>query len=138
MPKQKIEFEIDVPEGWELTGEFRQVAAHEPYVAATWNQGNKISHWSGVRSLNNFFIVRKVFNLPDWIPSGWWVSKDRDGQIYCYENEPGIDRNQKKWVAGGPYALITALFDAYEIDLPKVHWDEAKWQQREKEEVKDY
>jgi hypothetical protein len=57
MAKTKIEFEVEIPEGYEWTGEFRKVLRGELYIS---NEG-KVDKWDvSAQSNSRYTILRKA------------------------------------------------------------------------------
>lgn len=57
MAKTKIEFEVEIPEGYEWTGEFRKVLRGELYIC---NEG-KVDKWDvSAQSNSRYTILRKA------------------------------------------------------------------------------
>lgn len=72
MSKQKIEIEVDAPEGYELTGEYRQVQKGEFFL----NCVNIACSRHGPASLGAYLILRKKWEAPKWLHRGVWLYKD--------------------------------------------------------------
>jgi len=68
MPKQKIEIEVDVPDGWEVTGEYRKPLDHEPYISKEGWLAERNIGVDGPR-----IILRKKYVPPAWLKPGTWL-----------------------------------------------------------------
>ena len=122
-----------IPEGYEA------VRVGWP-IAGEWTaMGSARAHrWSCdclAEEFSPYVIIRpipKPIRLPlAIVPSGWWVARDNNGEVWCYEERPkvialkwgGTNRNVEKlppWIA----AQLPAAWHA----LP---WDQSAMQQTE-------
>ena len=78
MPKQKIEIEVDVPDGWEATGEYRVPYIGDFYVHHTGS--SPIAFQNVVIGPRNVvigprIILRKKYVPPSWLKPGTWIYK---------------------------------------------------------------
>lgn len=55
MAKQKIEIEVDIPDGYEATGELRKVESGDCFLSL----GNPVQIWTGSTSVQRYLILRK-------------------------------------------------------------------------------
>lgn len=99
MPKQKIEIELDVPDGWELTGEFRKAEVGEYSITAD----EPLHKWT-IPTSSSYFIVRKKWQWPEWLKAEW-IAMDRNGRWFGYDRKP--DRTSQDWYGcGGLYTNL--------------------------------
>ena len=74
MSKQTLTVDLDVPEGFELTGEYR-TAIHDEYYLID-------NHLVGCCLINTrsdkYPILREAWKPPAWLPNGCWVYKFYD------------------------------------------------------------
>jgi hypothetical protein len=86
--KQQITIEVDIPEGWEATGEYRKPTDCDHWLPA---DGGPV-----IRGAYPFLrvILRKRQPpiaddaWPDWVAEGAWYGRDEDGDAYLYKNKP--------------------------------------------------
>lgn len=84
MHKETITVTVDVPDGYELTGELRPPKAGE--ISLMW--GNPISFYKWNEDASApCFILRKAWIPPAWMPEGYWLYKAADGW-YISKTEP--------------------------------------------------
>ena len=108
MVKQRVTIEVDVPDGYEPTGENIKITA--AMVLATQQQ------FVGVG-----IILRKTFEWPTWLKAKA-IAKDGDGRWFAYGEVPH-KRDDNRWgVAAVACCLNQILFD---IDLPDVPWEQS-------------
>lgn len=92
MPIQAVTLQLNIPEGYEPTGEIRRAEEHEPWTVANGALYTGPSHMPQI-------ILRKKFTLPDWVKPGTWYAKDSNGLEFLYETKPircnGYWRNAK-------------------------------------------
>lgn len=101
MPQQTIEITVDVPEGYELTGEYRVPGKYESYLSLGGDV--LIAHCSHVGTAA-YLILRK---LPDPDPepptiecsylADGWVAADKDGNVFWFRIRPTF--NASAWSA---------------------------------------
>lgn len=111
MPKQKIEIEIDIPEGYEFVAH-RKALHGETYIN---NHGN-ISVWTGGKSHGVYSIVRKTkppFQWPAWLKAAA-IAKDESGYVCAYSIEPAF--RDGYWI-GKSDAIVLNYTGIFNIDL---------------------
>ena len=82
MAKQRIEIEVDVPEGWVFTGEYRHVQPNDHYMpepssAACWLADDPTD--------DAYLILRRV----EPVRESWWrrvPNPGSDGRCYLYDS----------------------------------------------------
>jgi len=84
MTKQKIEIEVDIPEGYEFI-QYSEARRGDIYLMGstpfTWD-------WNYVSS-GKYVIIRPIpeplplFQFPDWVKPGTWYCEDANGQYLC-------------------------------------------------------
>ena len=87
MPEQEITIKLNVPEGYELTGEYRTPRYADAYLTI-------IGNISGCRHFvkGSRFILRKKWRAPDWIPDGAWVYQHgQTGVWWVARSKPSYD-----------------------------------------------
>lgn len=80
--KQTLTVVLEVPEGYELTGEFREPLKGDTFLM----YGDR----GGITTGSRVFarpILRKVWQPPKWLPGGRWVWKF-DGRWWASQTEP--------------------------------------------------
>ena len=70
MPKQTITIEVDVPAGWEATGEHRRVTSGERYIAWALDGPYASSWYHDELSCDKYFILRRA-----WQPAPQMLSE---------------------------------------------------------------
>lgn len=86
MPEQEITIKLDVPEGYELTGEYRKPRLDESYLF------HSNSLWCCGSVKTEEFILRKKWQAPDWIPDGAWVYQHgQTGVWWVARSKPSYD-----------------------------------------------
>jgi hypothetical protein len=83
MPQQTITLTIDVPEGYELTGEFRPPKQGEQVRC---DDGRVIAAPHDFCA--PFFILRRTWQPPAWIPDGVWVYRMYQDAWFITNMEP--------------------------------------------------
>lgn len=81
----KITIDVEVPDGYEPTGEYRWPNPNEPFLAYT---GNVVTMPIGdtVGRRGNRIILRKKWAFPAWFPNGRWLVY-RYGSWYVGDRE---------------------------------------------------
>lgn len=112
MPKQQITIEVDIPDGYEATGEFRLPdesrecwlsnfsAVCEPHGGRATVHGPRL-------------ILRKKWQWPDWLKAPW-IAMDKNGEWYAYKEQPDLMDGFVTWQSSGPasHTLIdSGMFD---------------------------
>jgi len=84
----KIEFDIEIPEGWEFA-RFGKVVSGEKY----WNGGYWEIWNSQIASCGRYLVIKKAD--PPWQPSeelkaalNGYLVRDSDGSVWIHEGEP--------------------------------------------------
>ena len=114
MSKQTLTMELDVPDGYELTGEVRPPRRGEPNLTLPGSKFNVAGHDFDCESR---VILRKGWEAPAWVPEGCWVYWSADGW-YASLDEPvenGIDTG----VYGAKRVLFKFLGGSYNFSAPK-------------------
>ena len=93
MPKQTVTVEVDCPAGYELTGEYRVPRKDEWYLCggiAQQCEGHDYRYAT-------YFILRKLWQPPSWLPDGCWCYKNTANDWYVTDKEPlpELDRVRK-------------------------------------------
>jgi hypothetical protein len=72
---QQLTIGVEVPAGYEATGEFRWPKAGEPFLTNSGTASN--SSANDVCGLSqNRIILRKLWSFPEWFGKGWWLYKN--------------------------------------------------------------
>lgn len=89
---QKITIDVEVPDGYEATGEWRWPNADEPFLTVA---GTVCTMHIGdtVGRRGNRIILRKKWAFPAWFPNGWWL-------MYC-----GGDWYVRDYVCGAKHVV---------------------------------
>lgn len=114
--KQKIE--LDLPEGFEFTGEYRAPELGEWFL--NWqNQPQQHSGNAGMSYANVKLILRKVWQPPKWQPPKWlkakWVAMDEDGSWWAFSIKP--ERSTDRWISDEPEYIFLDP-ERLDIELP--------------------
>ena len=78
MAKQKIEIEVDVPDGFE----FVRLSQHSNTATGEHTNGAVVVH-----NVSYFVIVRKSWQWPDWLTAEW-IARDADGEWWAFNKKP--------------------------------------------------
>lgn len=108
MPKQQITIEVDIPDGYEATGEFRSPGLDEVYLQRGEVKRSRFDHYA-----SDFVIVRKKWQWPDWLKAPW-IAMDKNGEWYAYKEQPDLMDCFVTWQSSGPSSLVLIdclLFD---------------------------
>ena len=78
MPKQKIEIEVDIPDEYEATGEYRLPLRGEHFLASDGHVYRADFNYMSAA----YPIVQKAWQWPEWLkapyiamsPTGWWYA----------------------------------------------------------------
>lgn len=116
---QEVTLMLDVPEGYEATGEYRSAMPGDMYLSC---EGPQVSR---THTLGRYPILRKVhWNLP-MLKEGLWYAVDQDGSAWVYTRDPIL--SEKQWQAA-PYSDYIRL-PATVFDLPHfADWRKSKRQ----------
>lgn len=85
MPLQKVTLSIDIPEGYEATGEYRVPRAGECILT---DQG--VEPCDAGDLCLSYLIVREKWQPPDFLSDGAWVWKDYSGE-FCVSHTTNRD-----------------------------------------------
>ena len=121
MPTQTTEITVDVPEGYELTGEYRYVNPCGWYM----DDPGRVHMWMGHgRSAGSYLILRKLPDPEPEVPliecsylADGWAAADASGGVYWYGDKPSWD--DLSWSSEGEHQRIAHTPIAAELrDLP--------------------
>ena len=111
MTKQTLE--LEVPEGWELTGEYRASKSEEYFLTP---RGTVVKH--------RFFdevpkiIVRQDWQWPEWLKAPW-IAMDKSGDWYAFNERPVIEQQSSIcWKPQTDSGCSTLDPSMYAINLP--------------------
>lgn len=83
MTTHELTIKVELPDGWELTGEVRQVQFDELY----YDWYGRVLRWEHTRpSLHTYPIVRKRWQVPDWVPEGARIYQEYSGSTVILSN----------------------------------------------------
>ncbi len=94
MPKQTLTIEVDVPDGWMATGEYRPPNKGEHYLQT----GKSQAYFTPTV---DFLILRKT-----WQPPAWMVEHYRGCWLYCIEREWLVNRTEPVLNDNGRYCRM--------------------------------
>lgn len=97
MPKQQITIEVDIPDGYEATGEFRCPELGELYISRGQTHQACFQNYA-----SDHLILRKKWQWPDWLKAPW-IAMDSNGTWWAYTQPPTIDG--PSWFGGDPVRL---------------------------------
>jgi hypothetical protein len=121
--KQSITIEITVPDGYELTGEFRIPVPGDLYLTP----GGSVIFQVNTGYFEKRFIVKGVFVWPDWLKA-YCITKDENGDWFAYSDDCSISDDfsiyVNSWVSQGVYVRLDP--DILDISLPDVYWKSSK------------
>lgn len=72
---QQITIQIETPEGYEATGEYRFPRVGEPFMSVSGNAVIPTDADSCNRRMNRI-ILKKVWSFPAWFGNGWELRRD--------------------------------------------------------------
>lgn len=124
----KVEFEIEIDDDlYEPTGEFRRAGRQESFC----DTDGEVQVWlSDLETYSKFFILRKKFIVPAFVPPGWWLAVDENGDAFCYCEQPRFNRETGRWLSAGHLMLMQKSFlEDHNVTLPDVPAEQACWQQ---------
>ena len=112
MAKQKVTIEVDVPDGYEPTGEYRCPEGHEAYLT----DSGKLQYANVRFECIKCIILRKQFEWPAWLKAAA-IARDQDGVVWAYRSAPRA--NAHGWISnGGDVMRIKPEF--IDLNLPDV------------------
>lgn len=78
---QTIQLSTEVPDGFEVTGEFRPADSGDAWLAYR----GAVCH-----GRSNFAvpILRRTWTWPEWVKPGTWIAMDATGDWWFYDHEP--------------------------------------------------
>ena len=83
MPIQTFQVTADIPEGYEPTGEYRELRSGEFGLfegTAFPSQCDPLE----------YPVLRPLWQWPEWIKPGCWIALDRGGNWWLYTHEPQL------------------------------------------------
>lgn len=99
MAKQKSEIEVDVPDGWEATGEWRPARQGEAVI----HPDHCHAFVMNTEGMSNRIILRKKYVPPSWLKPGTWLFQTESGIWYASRSEPN---GTKPLYSYGPEATL--------------------------------
>lgn len=97
MHKQQITIEIDIPDGFEATGEFRIPDERNEYWLSS--GGELCGPHNGMATVcGNRIILRKIWEWPTWLKMPY-IAMDKDGLWFAYSCMPM--KNTHRWYTRG-------------------------------------
>lgn len=118
MPLQTFEITADVPEGWEVTGEYRPPRKGDQYLRPM-DRRVEVAGWDFD---NDCIIIRPAWQWPEFIRPGWWLSHNCYGNWFLSEKEP--KPNGVSWEFGCLVIGITSdIVRAFNLTLPPLSED---------------
>lgn len=112
--KQQVTIEVDIPEGYEATGEFRGVNPGDGFYlddfGAAVPRTNDISLGTRKR-----LILKKKWVWPAWL-TAHCIAMDADGNWYAYENDADWSHFTLAWAVSSRCAVLTS--DLFDMELP--------------------
>ena len=91
MHKETVTIEVDVPDGYKLTGEYRQ-SRHGEYVMDCWGEVFYEQRQRGSKLIKYFILeTRATWTLPDWLawlPDDCWLYRNNYGCWTVSNMEP--------------------------------------------------
>ena len=125
MPKHTIVIEVDVPEGYEVTGEYRKPRYGEPFLGRNGVVEAKSYHH------DPRIILRK---LPDPIPEvegpiGWpelkWAVKTSTGNVFCSVQVPKLSDDGSEYIVPFPRVLARDIGWAVPPEISDAPYDQS-------------
>jgi hypothetical protein len=111
MAKQTLE--LEVPEGWELTGEYRFSRDGEHFLTSL---GKVVKH--RLSDAIPRIIVRQDWQWPEWLKAPW-IAMDKSGDWFAYDGKPVLGQQSsiswKPQIDSGCSILDPSM---YTINLP--------------------
>lgn len=101
MPKQTLE--LEVPEGWELTGEYRAPKPGDYFI----NSRGRVFDYCSTQLTTPKPIVRRVWQWPEWLKAGW-TAMDKNGIWWAYTEKPRVSGNGWTSPGIGIYEVINS------------------------------
>jgi hypothetical protein len=99
MKKQKMEIEVEIPNGYELS---RVCTGEHPELGL----GEEVELRFQLCGVWHFVVVRPEWQWPDWLTAEW-IAMDKCGWWYAYGEEPHVC--DKHWMADKEVSRINEL-----------------------------
>ena len=99
--KQEITITVDIPEGYEATGEYRMANGEDMCLSES---GDNWIAVSGEDSRGNHIILRKKWKPPEFLNPGW-IAMDESGAWFWFESEPVFYEHY--WAGPGGFARLS-------------------------------
>jgi hypothetical protein len=107
--KQSVTTEVEIPDGYAATGEFRLPQPYEYYLNCF---GEAKTHTDPDYPA---FILKKSWVWPKWLKAKY-IAKDIDGCWFGYMLKPRYDKNY--WLPSGLFVRLPSLF--FDTEFPDV------------------
>lgn len=127
MSKQKIELEVDVPEGHKIIG-YRRAQQNEiildtrtdgVYTAKVW------THSCDSAYLHIILEKVYVYKVPAFVPAKWWFVMDSNGTCWMSEDRPTRGSRTWDWDVHQLHLCLKSMV----FDRPTCDWKDACFQQ---------
>jgi hypothetical protein len=114
MPKQKLEIEVEVPEGYEATGEFRLPKKGDYFLNSCGDLNLSTNDWNNSNYMNSYanqrIILRKKYQWPTWLKARY-IAMDKDKGWWAYDSRPILYERGWKIGEGRAFNLRHNLVD---------------------------
>lgn len=123
MHKETIEVTLDVPDGYELTGEYKEPNkdGSDSFIGY---DGTKLSGHSLDTYGRKRFILRQAWTPPAWMPEGYWLYRMNSSDWFLAKNQPR-EIIQLGGTSGGFYSTdglsVCKITGISRNDLPRIH-----------------
>lgn len=84
------ELSREIPRGSRLV--WRQITEDCKFISAAGPQVCRASSGQEYR-----IIIEPAWQAPDWMPKGWWLAMDADGEWCLYEHKPEFHDGEYWW-----------------------------------------
>lgn len=101
MAKQKVEIEVEIPDGHEFVRFDTQYDSSSGEIAVSLPQS--------VNIFDTYAVCRRAWQWPDWLAANW-IAMDGNGIWYAYSDRPTPNSSDGEWYCADGYVSLSRRF----------------------------